>query len=109
MTSETPTPPTPPWEKTLVTPLTERRLQEHFKLLDLRSGRGTVHLITLQHFSSPLSSTLAPRTHRIPLSYQHSAVECAMTDMALLGTPGQSCAPQDRQTPFISAHTSLWI
>lgn len=86
----------PPLGKDMAAPLIERRLQQHFKLLDLRSGRGTVHIITLQHFSGPLSSTLAPRTHRIPLSYQRPAAECAMTDMVLRGTPGQSCAPQDR-------------
>lgn len=99
MTSERTPPLHPPLGKDMAAPLAERRLQEHFKLLDRRSGRGTVHIIPSQHFSGPLSSTLTPRTLRIALSYQRSAVECAMTDMALSGTLAQSCAPQDRQPP----------
>lgn len=106
MTSE------PPPGKRHGSPLTERRLQKHFKLMDLRWGgvgqwMGTVHIITLQHFSSPLSSTLAARTHHILLSYHGSAAECAMTDMALMGTPGQSSALHRTGEPFISPHTSV--
>ena len=72
--------PEPPPQKRHGSPLTEWGLQNHFKLMDLRDCPHNYITAFQQAFE------LHPYSSGTPQHFIHgSTVECAMTDMALLG------------------------